>query len=170
MQKYFLLLLLPTLLFSCKDTIEKNVPTSETAVADTQKIAQLKWLLGTWVNQDGDAYSQETWSMENDSTFTAYSFVEMNKKEIVFAETMALEKKGEDLVLTVASASEDGARPVSFNMISIDSGRVIFENRNHDFPQRIVYTYPAKDSLHAWIEGLEDGTSKKVDFSFNRKE
>ncbi|MDC8001978.1 DUF6265 family protein [Aequorivita todarodis] len=168
MKKLLLFLALPLFLNSCKNNSEEKSKTEITS-GKFEQIEQLQWLLGTWVNQNGKEYSQETWSQENDSTFTAYSFVEMNKKEIVFAETMALEKKGEDVILTVASVSENGAKPVSFKMISQENGQVIFENKNHDFPERIVYTNPAKDSLHAWIEGTVNGQPKKTDFHFSRQ-
>ena len=88
---------------------------------------------------------------------------------MVFAETMALEKKGEDLVLTVATANQNDAKPITFKMISLEKEKVTFENKSHDFPQRIVYTNPVKDSLHAWIEGEVEGELKKVDFQFSKQ-
>jgi len=168
MNKYLLLLLFPFLLNSCKNDsrTEKSGPKIESK--KFEKINQLQWLLGTWVNQKGNEYSQETWSRENDSTFTAYSFVEVNKKKVVFAETMALEQKDGMLILTVATANQNEQKPVAFTWVPSENGQFLFENKGHDFPQRIIYTNPAKDSLHAWIEGIENGEAKKIDFSFSR--
>ena len=92
----------------------------------------------------------------------------LNKKKVVFAETMALEQKADSLLLTVATANQNDKKPVTFKMISSENGQFTFENKDHDFPQRIIYTNPAKDSLHAWIEGIVNGESKKVDFYFSR--
>jgi len=165
MKKYFLLICIPLFLNSCKNNSE-----SEKAVLteNSEKIDQLQWLLGTWINENGEEFSQESWSQENPSTFTAFSFTQVGK-ETVFAETMALEQKADSLLLTVATANQNEKKPVTFKMVSSEKGKFIFENKNHDFPQRIVYTNPAKDSLHAWIEGNVNGEAKRVDFSFSRK-
>ncbi len=168
MKKYFLFILFPLLLNSCKNNSEVEKSETEIVAKSSEKIDELQWLLGTWVNQNAAEYSQETWSAENASTLTAYSFVEVDGK-VVFAETMALEKKGEDLVLTVATANQKDSRPVSFKMISSENGQFTFENKNHDFPQRITYSNPAKDSLHAWIEGQVEGELRKIDFHFSRQ-
>jgi len=167
MKKFLLIVSLSALIISCKNDT-KNV-TSESLVSNKtyEKIQQLDWLLGTWTNQSADTFSQETWSRENDSTFTAFSFIQI-AEETVFAETMALEQKGQSLLLTVATANEKNASPVTFNLISSEEKQFIFENRNHDFPKRITYTNPTKDSLHAWIEGTENNENKKVDFRFTR--
>lgn len=168
MKKYFLFIALPILLNSCKNNSGSENSETKVVVKNYEKIEQLEWLLGTWTNEDGEEFSQETWSKENDSTFTGFSFIEING-ETVFAETMALEQKYERLLLTVATANEKGSSPVTFTFISSEEKKFIFENKSHDFPERIIYTNPVKDSLHAWIEGTVDNESKKVDFNFTRK-
>lgn len=169
MKKYLPLLFLPLLLNSCKNNTDLSAEAeTEIAAKSFEKINQLQWLLGTWTNETDDEFSQETWSRENDSTFTGYSFVEIDGK-VVFAETMALELKADNILLTVASAKDKGKKPVAFKMIALEKGQIAFENKNHDFPQRIIYTNPAKDSLHAWIEGVSNGETKKVDFYFSKK-
>ncbi len=90
-------------------------------------------------------------------------------KETVFAETMALEQKGENVLLTVVTVNQNDEKPVTFKMISSEKGLVTFENKEHDFPQRITYSNPAKDSLHAWIEGTVNGEPKKIDFHFSKQ-
>ncbi|WP_157417886.1 DUF6265 family protein [Aequorivita capsosiphonis] len=168
MKKYILLILLPILIYSCKNNSDNESAERFVSNKKYEKIGQLEWLLGTWTNESGEEFSQETWSKENDSTFTAFSFTQVDG-ETVFAETMALEQKGERLLLTVATANEKGASPVAFRLIPSEEKQFTFENKSHDFPERITYTNPAKDSLHAWIEGTVNDQDKKVDFSFSRK-
>ncbi|CAM3482275.1 DUF6265 family protein [Aequorivita lipolytica] len=168
MKKYLLFILLPLLLNSCKNNSETKNSETETAVNKFEKIDQLQWLLGTWTNESGEEFSQETWSRENESSFTAFSFTQVGK-ETVFAETMALEQKGENLFLAVVTVNQNNENPVTFKMVSSENGQFTFENKDHDFPERITYSNPVKDSLHAWIEGTVNGEAKKVDFYFSRK-
>ncbi len=168
MKKYLLVIFLPLLLNSCKNNSEAEKPEKEITAKSFEKMNQLKWLLGTWTNESGEEFSQESWSKENDSMFTAFSFTQV-ANTTVFAETMALEQKADSLLLTVAAANQNDEKPITFKMISSENGQFIFENKNHDFPKRIIYTNPVKDSLHAWIEGTVNGEAKKVDFYFSRK-
>jgi len=169
MKKYLFFILLAVLLNSCKNNSEAKRSETEITEHNFEKIDQLQWLLGTWTHESGEAFSQETWSRENESSFTAFSFTQEGK-ETVFAETMALEQTGENLVLTISTVNQNNEKPVAFEMVSSENGKFVFENKKHDFPNRIVYTNPAKDSLHAWIEGSPNGVYKKVDFYFSRKE
>lgn len=168
MKKYALLIFFTIIFYSCKNNTEEKNSKVEIVSGNSDEIGKLQWLLGTWINESGEEYSQETWSKENDSTYTAFSFTQVGN-ETVFAETMALQQKSKNLLLTVANSVPTKESPVTFKMISSDGRLVVFENKNHDFPKRITYKNVANDSLHAWIEGQINGETKKVDFHFSRK-
>jgi len=44
----------------------------------------------------------------------------------------------------------------------------VFENREHDFPQRVIYRRELDGSMHARIEGERDGRIRTIDFSKTR--
>lgn len=167
MRTYIFFLVLGILMISCKNNSEEGNSISEIA-GGKYKIDQLQWLLGTWIHESGNEFSQETWSMESKNAFSAFSFIQVNN-QTVFAETMALEQKGKKLLLTVATPTQNANPPVTFILVSTENGRFTFENKQHVFPERIIYTNPTKDSLHAWIEGNIDGEKKKIDFYFFRE-
>jgi hypothetical protein len=50
----------------------------------------------------------------------------------------------------------------------IGDSTILFENREHDFPQRIGYRRDGRDALAAWIEGSVNGKSRRVDFAYRR--
>ena len=70
---------------------------------------------------------------------------------------------------------QNNAMPVKFKLVSQDSPTYIFENPQHDFPQRIVYEYQplsmhasqAGDKLSVRVEKM-DGTDS-IPFQFVRK-
>ena len=45
---------------------------------------------------------------------------------------------------------------------------IVFENPEHDFPQRVGYRRDGADGLQAWIEGQANGKPRRVDFSYQR--
>lgn len=165
MKKYLLLILL---LNSCKNNSETEKGETEIVVRNFEKIEEVKWLLGTWVNEFTPEFSQESWTKENDSTFSAFSFTLVHN-DTVFSETMSLQQKDGNLLLTVVEVNPNEAVPVTFRLVSSDKRKFVFENKKHDFPKRIIYTHPVKDSLHAWIEGPVDGENKQLHFHFSKE-
>ena len=45
---------------------------------------------------------------------------------------------------------------------------VLFENPQHDFPQRVGYRSSGPDTMLAWIEGTAKGKSRKLEFPYRR--
>ena len=130
------------------------------------KIKQLTWLEGNWTNISENSQSYEAWSIENDSTLVSLSYTTV-KGDTVFIETMSLQENRNGVFMTVDVPDQNEA-PVRFTMIPSKEGVFTFENESHDFPKRITYSNPVKDSIHAWIEGIVEGEDRKVDFYFER--
>ena len=125
-------------------------------------------MLGVWSSRTRNEFTKETWQKINDSTFTGFAFTTV-EQDTVFAETLELLKKGNHTVLKVATYTDTLATPVTFTMIAFENNKVVFENKLHDFPQRIIYSSTKKDSIHAWIEGTIGGEQQKVDLYYNKQ-
>ena len=168
MKKTLFLLLVTLLLVSCK-TESKKLVTNELVSEEISydKIKQLSWLEGNWTNISEKSQSFENWSRKNDSTLFSISYT-MVKGDTVFVETMDLQENRDGMFMTVNVPDQNEEKPVTFTMISSEGGVFTFENKNHDFPKRITYSNPVKDSIHAWIEGIVEGEDRKVDFYFER--
>jgi hypothetical protein len=52
----------------------------------------------------------------------------------------------------------------------MDTNEVVFENPEHDFPQRIIYRLIANGKLLGRIEGVVDGTERSADFPMTRSD
>lgn len=46
--------------------------------------------------------------------------------------------------------------------------KAVFENPDHDFPQRVIYRSEKPDTLDARIEGTQNGKSSGIDFPYKR--
>ena len=56
----------------------------------------------------------------------------------------------------------------TFKLIKGSANEVIFENPQHDFPQRVIYRLQGNDSLLGRIEGMSKGKERSVDFPMTR--
>jgi hypothetical protein len=84
----------------------------------------------------------------------------------VFTEHLQIREANGQIAYIVALGM--GAKPTVFKLIKSSDNEVVFENPEHDFPQRIIYRRESTDALFARIEGQEKGVNKAMDFSYKR--
>lgn len=160
--------LLAILMFtSCDNSTKGENNQQRIENGNYQKLAQAKWLLGNWFNRSEMGDATEIWKKENDSTFSAISFV-LSKKDTVFQESVTLEQRSKDVYYVVKVKGQNDEESVRFKIISNNSARLIFENQQHHFPSRISYTQVEQDSMYAEISGTANGKEKKEGFPFKR--
>ena len=131
------------------------------AAADLDKLA---WLQGTWTGTKDGTYMEEIWSaptggglvgMHKDSKggrMTSYEFFRVVP---------------DDSGRVCYLASPLGRSPMPFCAIEVGAARVVFENREHDFPQRILY-WMDQGHLHARIEGKIQGKEQSEEWAWVR--
>jgi hypothetical protein len=66
------------------------------------------------------------------------------------------------------TAKPSGQPEATFKMIKGSANEVIFENPQHDFPQRVIYRLQSDGSLLGRIEGASKGKERSVDFPMIR--
>lgn len=163
MKNVILIGIILLLISACRN--EQNPVTSENE--SFGKIKKLEWLEGSWTNITEKSQSYERWTRKNDSTLTSYSYTTV-ENDTVFVEVVNLQERFNGVFFTVVVPDQNDAEAVIFKLIPSEKGIFTFENKTHDFPQRITYSNPVKDSIHAWIEGVVEGETKRVDFLYKR--
>jgi len=59
-------------------------------------------------------------------------------------------------------------KETSFVLVRATEKEMVFENLQHDFPQRIIYRRVTADRMAARIEGLRAGVLRGIDFPMSR--
>ena len=142
-------------------------------------IVLLLLFTGPIISQDNDIIKHFTgkWKMISDTEeyFEEWEF--LNKTELVgvaysYEEEVSLIR--ENLYMKkFADQWAYVALPVNqtitlFALIEFSETKFIFENKEHDFPQRIIYEFTSDDNLKAAIEGVIDGKVNRQKFNFKR--
>ena len=65
-------------------------------------------------------------------------------------------------------ASPAGRDPTPFPLTTLEDRRVVFENPDHDFPQRITYWLDETGALHARVEGDVNGDTRTDEWVWQR--
>ena len=66
------------------------------------------------------------------------------------------------------SKPKENKEETYFRLKTSAMNELVFENPDHDFPQRVMYRASGPDSLNARIEGMQNGKSSGVDFPYKR--
>ena len=88
-------------------------------------------------------------------------------KKAVDWEYMRIEQRSNELYFV--ARPRGNTDETSFKAIRLIDREVVFENPEHDFPQRIIYRLTPSGVLAARIEGVENGNAKGIDFPMNRE-
>lgn len=126
-------------------------------------LAFIDRLLGAWEGPLDDARYREEWNRQDATTFNGTARVIRNG-QVQSEEQMRITYfAGEWLFI----ASTGGQRITSFVRVAVKDGAWIFENREHDFPQRIGYRVEG-DTLNAYIALLDDH-GQRMDFVLRKE-
>ncbi|MBN8702858.1 MAG: hypothetical protein J0M08_07320 [Bacteroidetes bacterium] len=121
------------------------------------------WLIGTWHStMDGSPFT-EIW-LKKENTYYGKAFI-LNNTDTVFSETLRIEKIDNHWVFI---ASINHSAPTLFTLIENDTNTLIFENKEHDFPNKVVYENKGHKNMIAWIEGKVKGETKKEEYLYTK--
>jgi hypothetical protein len=127
------------------------------------------WLVGTWENQSKEGKLTEAWEKMNDSTFKGRSYF-VSGTDTSFSESISLVQRNGVLLYIPAVKDQNNGLSISFRLITMNEKDLIFENAEHDYPQRISYHHVSKDSLIAEISGNKGGELKSEQFPMRKLE
>src|SRR5687767_6417643 len=127
----------------------------------------LHGLQGLWKMETGRGAIYEEWQVKSDDKLAGRSY-RINNNDTIVMERIELFIKGNEIVYSPIVSDQNNQQPVSFKLISSTDGRYVFENKEHDFPQRVIYNLVSKDAVHARIEGVRNGQERESDFKYAR--
>lgn len=128
-------------------------------------VAGLAWLQGAWAGEKDGVAMEETWTDPRGGALLG----------------LHRDVKGDRMLswefLRIAAAeggifyyaSPRSAPPTAFKLVETGAQRAVFENKEHDFPQRILYWLDAAGALHARIEGPQGGKTVSEEWVWTRR-
>jgi hypothetical protein len=138
-------------------------------LAQKQSINNFHFLLGKWEMKTKSGKVVERWVKHRDSlTATSYQFDA--KGDSVLTEAVVLKKIDGTWHYCVTGFEKGNEGKTNFKLVSSENNVFTFENKQHDFPQKISYQNKGQAELLAWIEGNINGQQRKISFPYLRRE
>lgn len=127
-------------------------------------IADLAWLAGCWDGSGGGRESLEQWMKPSGQTMLGMSRTVADGKTVDYEFMQVRQQDGNIFYVAKPSGQEEA----SFKLVKYENKEAVFENPEHDFPQRVIYRLEKDGSLAAAIEGMSKGKLKKIEFPMRR--
>ena len=128
-------------------------------------INDLSWLAGCWEGNIRGREVNEQWMKPGGGIMLGMARTVAQGKAAEFEFTQIREDK-DGAIYYVARPS--GQPEASFKLIKLQNKEAVFENPQHDFPQRIIYRLEAGGSLFARVEATEKGQLRGIDYPYKR--
>ena len=133
---------------------------SQLSYSQDDSILQL--FQGKWKMETDKAEIYEEWIVSSDTELIGKSFSVEAGNEFV-SEELCLKKFGRQWAYV---AVPEGQNITLFLLVEYKPKKFVFENNEHDFPQRIIYEFHKDGRMTAAIEGNVNDELKRKEFSF----
>ena len=123
----------------------------------------LAWMAGAWSETKGDTVTQEQW-LDGSGALMLGAGKTVKAGKVTTFELMRIEARGD----SASYFASPGAKSwTEFRAIERAPNRIVFENRENDFPQRVLY-WREGESLMARIEGTINGQARSRQWRYER--
>ena len=125
---------------------------------------ELAWMTGAWSETKGDTVTQEQWLVGSGELMPGAGKTVKAGKVTTF-ELMRIEPRAD----TISYFANPGGKSswTEFRAVERSAGKIVFENKEHDFPQRVMY-WRDGESLMARIEGAINGQPRWRQWRYDR--
>ena len=138
---------------------------STATAADQDTLLRLHWLSGCWQQEGAERGTVEIWSKPVAGSMLGLSR-SVRGGEMVAYEFMRIEASAEGVIHF--TAQPDGQAATAFELSHLDDREVVFNNPEHDFPQRITYMNEGVRQLIAVLEGPTRVGEKRIEIPMSR--
>jgi hypothetical protein len=136
-------------------------------VYSAKEFKPLHGLTGLWKMNGKRGALYEEWQTGGDNQLKGRSYKIKNNDTVVL-ENVIISLQDGAIFYTPVVRDQNNQQPVPFKLISYNNNRYVFENKEHDYPQRVIYELVSANELRARIEGSESGKELASDFNYAR--
>jgi hypothetical protein len=135
------------------------------AQAPPRTVEALAWMEGAWSGDKDGVAMEEVWTSPRGGALLGLHR-DVKGGRLLSWEFLRIQATDAG---TFYYASPRSAPETAFKLVETGDKRVVFENKEHDFPQRILYWVDAKGALHARVEGPQGGKTVAEEWTWTKK-
>ena len=125
-----------------------------------------KKLAGKWSSKAWDGQLDESWEIDQTNQLAQHAkYVENG--EVQYQASSKIEKVGDQFI--IFSVIKDN-NPKIFKASFVSADRIVFENSEYEYPNKVVYDFNKDGTYNRTISGIQDGKMNSYTFEFKRVE
>ena len=128
--------------------------------------SRLAWMEGHWAGATDGIEMEEHWTSAGGGALIGMH-KDVKGARMTSFEFLRIETTPKDGLVYFASPRSAPVTP--FPLVELGDKRAVFENKAHDFPQRILYWIDAAGALHARVEGTIKGSLEAEEWRWTKK-
>lgn len=154
MRKHLVVLSLSAAVLSACEEPKKEKP-----------LDKFSWLEGKWEGMTEENLTHEEWTRTSDELMTGSGYV-LAGTDTVFKEQLKLVAVDSSIYYVVFIPGRPDS--TGFTLTKYANDEAVFENPEHDDPQRIIYKKAGTDSIYAYTESATLEGIKRIEYPFKR--
>lgn len=140
----------------------------------TTNLKPIKWLCNKWeqnINpEESPVIFIETWTYKNDSLLSGKGEEINPGLGRSFEEALRIFISNDTVYYAPTVYGQNEGKEILFPLITdLNSDTLIFENKNHDFPQTITYIKTSDSTLWVHLKGIQDGKPDEFSIDFKKQ-
>lgn len=135
---------------------------------DMDDFEKLYSLAGEWSMPYENGELVESWVKQYNKKLKGESYILKDEVKKI-QENMGLVLSDGRITFSSVVSGKNNGEPVLFGLVDIDKNKIVFENKEHDFPQRITYDLRSATDLVASIEGQTKKGYRKFEYKYKKK-
>ena len=128
-------------------------------------LSKMDWVIGKWRVNESNSF--EEWTKINDGLYRGKGY-KVRKNDTLIIENIEIVKRENTIFYIPSVSDQNDGKEIEFKLVSKNQKKLIFENKAHDFPQRIIYIKTDENVIDAKIEGTKQGLFSEVKFKLNK--
>jgi hypothetical protein len=133
-------------------------------VARPPRIDEVAWLRGCWESRTGEGTVDAQWLSPRASSMLGVSRT-IHGTTLIDYEMVVIRERGDRLSYEPHPSDAEAGL---FMSTAVSDRTVVFQNLQPRFPARVGYELSSPDRLLAWMDGSENGTTRRVELSYSR--
>ena len=118
-----------------------------------QEIAELSFLTGTWKINNKENY--EYWKVDEKGHLKGESYKIKNGNKVI-REYLKIRKEKNQIIYSARVLNQNNGQAIDFKLNQNSTPEFSFENLEHDFPKKIVYSKINDTLIHVKVLGKDD--------------
>jgi len=111
---------------------------------------KLKQLEGKWISNNNIIF-YESWKLIDDSTLSGSGY-SLQDSDTVFSEVLILTLRDNKITYLARDPAQNRGQAIPFTLKTKHRNKFVFENLEHDYPNRIIYELEADSLLNIRLE------------------